>query len=187
MKPCFAKRKPLAWLALGDLDERQAQALRAHVQTCEGCRQYLEEISALREGLAAADRSPSLEPSDWFHRKWVGRLKAEESASRWHLLTERLSWRVAVPALGAAAALVILTLSLLPRQPAVSVPVRMSHAEVTAPAAGRDLSPSVANYQRVAVRSLDEFDDLLTAQANRKPSPAPTYTASIFAAATSQN
>jgi hypothetical protein len=187
MNPCFAKRKLIAWLALGDLEHHRAQDLRSHIQNCEGCRQYLAEISALREGLAAVEKNPSPELSERFHREWVGRLKAEPSVSPWQLLTERLSWRVALPALGAAAALLILMLSLLPRQPVVSSPVRVSQRQPTPLARGRDLSPSVANYQRAALRSLDEFDDLLTAQADRQPSPAPVYTASIFAAAASQN
>jgi anti-sigma factor RsiW len=187
MKPCFAKRKLIAWLALGELDERQAQDLRSHIQTCEGCRRYLEEISAVRKKLVAAETTPALEASESFHRKWVGRLRAEPSASFWQILAERLNWRVALPALGAAAVLVVLLLSLVPRQPGATPQMRADRAVVTPAAAGRDLSPSIANYQRTVVRSLEEFDELLTEQANHKASPTPIYTASIFAVANMAN
>jgi hypothetical protein len=185
MKPCFRKRKLLAWLALGELDERRARDLRSHVQSCDGCRLYLQEISGLREKLSGAEWSAGVEPSASFHWKWVGRLKAEPTASRWQLVTDWLNWRAALPALGAAAVLVLLALSLLPRQPAHSS--QGHRAGAAPPPSHRDLSPSVANYQRVAVRSLDEFDELLTLQAKRHSSPAPTYIASMFAAATSPN
>jgi anti-sigma factor RsiW len=187
MKPCFGKRKLLAWLALGELDERQAQDLRSHVETCEGCRHYLEDLSGLKEKLAVSEAKPLLEPSASFHRKWVARLRPEQSSSPWQVLAERLNWRIALPGLGAAAILVLLAVSLAPKRPVDSLPVRVSRAQPIQPSNGRDLSPSVANYQRAAVRSLDEFDELLTLQAQRHPSPAPTYIASMFAAATSPN
>jgi hypothetical protein len=187
MKACSSKRKSIALLALGEVDEREVQGLRSHVQSCAGCRQYLEEVSGLAGRLDAADRKPVLEPSPFFHRNWVGRLKAQPSVSLWQMLTERLSWRMVLPALGAAAALLILTFSLLPRQPAASQTVPITRAEATSMTPVRDLSPSVANYQRVATRSLDEFDDLLTAQASRTRSATPRYTASSFAMANLPN
>ena len=187
MKPCFSKRKLIAWLALGELDARRAQDLRAHIETCDGCRRYLAEISAVGERLAAADAKPETEASESFHRRLVGRLRAEQSRSprdalaAWMSAT-RLNWRVAFPAVGAAA-LVIVLVSLFPRQPGVSPPVRISRPAVALPDAKEDLSPTVANYQRVASRSLDEFDELLTRQAKRNPSRAPIYTASMLALA----
>ncbi len=79
MKPCFGKRKLIAWLALGELDARRAQNLRAHVETCEGCRGYFEEMSAVARRLAAAEDPPEIEASASFHRRLVGRLRAEPS------------------------------------------------------------------------------------------------------------
>jgi hypothetical protein len=46
-----------------------------------------------------------------------------------------------------------------------------------------DLPPTIANYQRIATRSLDDFDELLTRQSERNPPPTPNYTASLFALA----
>ena len=94
----------------------------------------------------------------------------------------RLNWRLALPAVGAAA-LVVLILSLLPRQPVVSPPEQVSRPAVKPSAPAPDLSPTIANYQQVALRSLDKLDDLLTRQASRKLTPAPLHTTSLFASA----
>jgi hypothetical protein len=94
----------------------------------------------------------------------------------------RLNWRVAVPVIGAAA-VVLAVVSFLVRQPSVpsTPPIR---AQAIPPVDIKsDLPPTIANYQRVAAKSLDELDDLLTAQSKRHASPAPIYTASLFATA----
>jgi hypothetical protein len=185
MKPCLRNRKLLAWLALDELDARRAGELRAHIQTCDGCRRYLEEISAVTERLAAAEVTPEIEASESFHKRLAGRL--EQPASLWEALfaqfaATRLNWRVALPALGAAA-LVIATLAILVRQLVVSPPAQTGGQALLTPLPKSDLAPTIANYQRVANRSLDELDELLTRQANRHPPPAPIYTASMFALA----
>jgi anti-sigma factor RsiW len=179
MKPCFSKRKLLAWLALGELDARRAQALRAHLEDCAGCRRYLEEVTAVGERLAAQPAEPEIEPSARFHRKLVARLRTEQPVSPWATLFTGLNWRIALPAMGAAA-LVLLMLSLLPRHPEIASPVQVSYSVTPPRAPAPDLSPTIANYERVATRSLDELDDLLTQQARRNPPPAPTYTAAIL-------
>jgi len=182
MKSCLGKRKLLALLALGNLDEPRARNLRSHVRTCEGCRRYLEDLSALGQRLAVAIPGPAPKTSEAFHQGWIRRLQAEPPASPWQVALDRLSWRVALPALGAVAAAVIVLLSLLPRQPAAPRQMQAAHTP-TASIAVRDFSPSLANYQRLATRSLDEFDELLTAQARRSKPSAPVFTASIFSAA----
>lgn len=185
MKPCLRNRKLLAWLALDELDARRAGELRAHIQTCDGCRRYLEEISAVTERLAATEVRTEIEASESFHRRLAGRL--EQPASLWKSLVAqfaatRLNWRNVLPALGAAA-LVIAMLSILVRQSVVSPPAPIGVQAVLTPVPKSDLAPTIANYQRVANRSLDELDELLTTQANRHPPPAPIYTASMFALA----
>ena len=189
MKPCSRNRKLLAWLALDELDARRAGELRAHIQTCDGCRRYLEQIAGVKETLIAAEVRPDNQASESFHRRLAGRL--EQSASLWGSLVAqvaatRLNWRVALPALGAAV-LVIATLSVLVRQSAVSPAAPIRGQAALPPALKSDLAPTIANYQRVANRSLDELDELLTRQANRNPSPAPVYTASMFAFASASD
>jgi anti-sigma factor RsiW len=190
MRPCSRNRKPLAWLALGELDARRAAGLRAHLETCDGCRRYLAEISAVTEKLAAAEKTPDIYASEAFHRRLVTRLGAEQSGSVWQtlaapLLAARLNWRVALPVVGAA--LVILVLSILVRQPAAPPPVLTGVQAVLPPDIKSDLPPTIANYQRIATRSLDELDELLTRQGKRRSSPTPIYTASVFAAASAAN
>jgi len=185
MKPCSRNRKLLAWLALGELDARRAGELRAHVQTCDGCRRYLEQISSVTQRLAAAETTPDIQTSESFHRRLAGRLRTEQSRSLWETIAAQfaaaqLSWRVALPVLGAAA-LAIATLSVFVGHPAVSPPAPVSVQAVPPPALKSDLAPTIANYQRVANRSLDELDELLTRQAKRNPPPAPIYTASMLA------
>jgi anti-sigma factor RsiW len=187
MKPCSRNRKLLAWLALDELDARRAAALRAHIQTCDGCRRYLEQISSVTQRLAAAELTPDIQASESFRQRLAGRLRAEQSGSLWvtvaaQFAAARLNWRVALPVIGAAA-LVIAMLSVLVRQPAVTPPTPISVQAVRPPTPETDLSPTIANYQRAANRSLDELDDLLTRQANRNLSPVPIYTASMFALA----
>jgi hypothetical protein len=161
------------------------------VETCDGCRRYLAEISAVTEKLAAAEKTPDVYASEVFHRRLVTRLRAEQSGSVWQtlaapLLAARLNWRVALPVVGAAA-LVIVLLSILVRPPAAPPPV-LAGAQAVLPADIKsDLPPTIANFRRIATRSLDELDELLTKQGKRNPSPTPIYTASMFAAASAAN
>ena len=180
MKPCFRNRKLIAWLALGELDAPRAEALYAHMRHCPGCRCYLEEMSAVAGCLDAGPAEPELEPSASFHRKLLGRLRREETPSAWAVLSARLNWRLALPALGAAA-LLLLMLSMYPavRTP----PVRVSHLAALPPTFAHDLSPTVANFERAAGGSLDKLDDLLTQQARQHLPSAPNFTAAFVPSA----
>jgi len=187
MKPCSKNRKLLAWLALGELDVRRAADIREHTRTCDACRRYLEEMAMVNNELKAAEIRPDVQVSVSFHRNLVARLRVEPSGSLWanlaaQLAATRLSWRFAFPVIGTAA-LAIAVLSMLLRQPHVSPPGPTSVQAVASPDLERDLAPTLSNYQRVASRSLEELDALLTRQAERNPSPTPNYTASIFASA----
>jgi hypothetical protein len=161
------------------------------METCDGCRRYLAEISAVTEKLAATEKTPDIQASEAFHRRLVTRLAAEQSGSVWQtlaalLLALRLNLRVALPMVGAAA-LVIVVLSVRVRQPTAPPPALTSVQVVLPPDIKSDLPPTIANYQRIATRSLDELDELLTMQGKRNPSPTPIYTASMFAAASAAN
>ena len=186
MKPCSKNRKLIAWLALGELDARQAADLRAHIETCDACRRYLAEVSAVKEKLVAVPISSGAEVSESFHRKLTARLRAEQPGSLREMLAAPLAaacrnWRVALPV--GAAALVLVALALLRRPPEGSQPTRVSVHAVVPQGSKSDLSPTVANYQRTASRSLDELDELLTKQARQRRVPAAIYTASMFASA----
>jgi hypothetical protein len=128
-----------------------------------------------------------MQASESFHGRLVTSLRAEQPISLWASLVaqvtaKRMTWRVALPVFGTAA-LVIVILSVLVRQPTVPLPTPTVVQAVSAPALKSDPPPTIANYQRAATRSLDELDALLTRQAKRNLPPAPIYTASMSALA----
>jgi anti-sigma factor RsiW len=184
MKPCSKNRKLIAGLALDELDPRQANDLRAHLESCEGCRRYWKEIFSVTQKLTAVQTASDIQVSESFHQRLVGRLRAEETASAWDRMVTSLraalmNPRVALPVVGAAAAMLVLTF----------VIVRRSETPPTAPIVAQsvpahvvetDLQPTVANYQMAVNKSFEKLDELLTRQGNWNPSPTPIYTASTF-------
>lgn len=182
MKPCVKNKKLIAWLVLDALDIRQAQTLREHIATCEGCRRYLAEISKVTKRLAAAEANPEVQTSERFHRKVVGGLRTAKPDSLLEILAAGfhgawLNWRTALPV---AAALMVIGLALvIPRRPPkVASPPPASIQFASVPDADSELAPTIANYQRVADQSLDRLDALLTRQGNQTLQAMPVYTAS---------
>jgi len=182
MKPCSIYRKRIAWLALGALDSREERKLRAHLPTCPGCSNYLEDMSGVSDKLSACKISPDIDASETFHQKLARRLKVQQVGSLWAVLVPE--WKIALPVIGTVAAIVTASLLLL-RPTDGSSPSPSPIKSVTAtPPVKRDLSPTISNYQMIANRSLDSLDELLTTQGNRNPPPAPVYTASSLSRAT---
>ena len=184
MRPCSKNRKLIAWLALDALDVQEAKDLRAHLETCEGCRRYLGEVSNLTERLIAAETEPDLQPSESFHQRVAGRLRAEESGSFSETVVARLqamflNWRVVLPVIGATA-VVIAAWSVFGPRPGVPLPAPTGVQAALRPNPKHDLDPTISNYQMVANRSLEELDELLTRQGNRNPPPTQFYTASTL-------
>ncbi len=179
MKPCAQNRKLIVWLSLNALEAQSARQLRAHLETCEGCRRYWVEISNVTEKLAAAEATPDVQASESFHRKVAGRFRSAKPDSFGEILAAyfaRLNWDVA---LAAIAALVIVGIAVVIwRQPSevASLPPAGNQTALISEA-DSDLAPTIANYQRVASQSLDKLDALLTKQGNRALPPVPVYTA----------
>ena len=181
MKPCSKNRKHIAWLALDALDFRRAQDLRTHLQSCEGCRRYLREMSNLTQKLTMAETKQDVEASASFHQRVVGALRADETDSVWATLVERLhgtlNWRMALPVIGAAAVLIVALAAIVSR-PSVHSDARSSARAGSMPHLTADPPPTIANYTLVANQSLEKLDELLTRQGSRNFSPTPIYTAS---------
>lgn len=180
MKPCVKNKKLIAWLALDALDIRQAQTLREHIATCEGCRRYLAEISNVTKRLAAAEANPEVQTSESFHRKVAGRLRETKPDSVGEIVAAYLAglnWRVALPAV---AALVVIGVALGTwRQPPKMALSPHPGTQITlVSSTDNDLAPTLANYQRVANQSLAGLDALLTQQGNQALPSMPIYTAS---------
>jgi anti-sigma factor RsiW len=187
MKPCAQNRKLIAWLALNALEARQTRQLRAHLETCEGCRHYLAEISNVTETLAAAETTPDILASESFHQKVAGKLRAAKPDSLGGILAAYfrgtlLNWRVAFPAI-AALVVVGVIVATWRQPPDASSSRRAGIQTASVSGADDDLAPTIANYQRVANQSLDKLDALLTRQGNRTLPPMPIYTASTLALA----
>ena len=184
MKPCSTHRKRIAWLAVDALDVQEARNLRAHLETCEGCRRYLEEISHVTERLIATETEPGVQASESFHQRLVGRLRSAESGSFSETVVPRLralslNWRVVLPVIGATA-VVIAALTVFQPRSGVLLPAPTGAQEKVAPNVKNDPDPTLSNYQVVAKRSLEELDELLTRQGNRNPPQTPLYTASTL-------
>src|SRR5882762_6407815 len=101
MKPCSHNRKRLALLAIDALNANDQRELRAHVQACERCRTYLQEISNVTQKLGAVELRSEIQTSEAFHQRVVRSLRAQEAASTTSLLRHvreaLLKWRVALP------------------------------------------------------------------------------------------
>ena len=181
MKPCAQNQKLIVWLTLNALDARQTRQLRAHLETCEGCRRYLAEISNVTERLAEQENL-DIQASESFHRKVAGRLRTARPDSIRETLAAYLAllnWRVAFPAV-AALVLVCVTIAIWPQPPKIVSSPRPIIRTASVSSTDNDPAPTIANYQRVASQSLAKLDALLTRQGNRPLPPMPIYTASSF-------
>jgi anti-sigma factor RsiW len=186
MKPCSDNRKQLAWLAAGALDETQSRELRAHVETCAGCREYLSEMTVVTHKLAASKITPEIQASEAFHQRVVRSVRAVKPVTVLATLVVAirgglLSWRLAVPV---AALIVVLGFiewngSRQHKGEVVSIPQPVARVVVT-PRIENDLPPTFSNYRMAANRSSESFDELLARQARKNLPSAPIYTASTL-------
>jgi hypothetical protein len=180
MKPCRTNRKLIAWLTLDVLEDAQQRKLRAHLETCSGCRSYLAELSAVSQAIKAADATAHNQGLESFHRRVLGALRAQESGANWPALPLQrlLNWRVALPAFCGIALLVFALSNFFPRPGHYFLPG--TTAQFVTPVQDRriDLPPTLSTYELVANQSLEKLDELLSRQASRNPPPAPNYRAS---------
>jgi anti-sigma factor RsiW len=184
MKRCSKNRKLLALLTLGNLDAKSATALREHVATCEGCRCYLDELAKVTASISAAGIQTDIVATASFHRRVVAAVKAEERRSvrasiEKFLRGTLLNWRVALPAVGGIAVVLVVGF-LVTSRPRSEVPLPASSGAQSDSVHNRDAEfrPTIANYHMVANQSLEKLDQLLTEQGSRKLPSAPIYTAS---------
>lgn len=185
MKACMHKRKLIVGLAFDALEADQARELRRHIESCTECRDYLAEISRLNSQLRVAEGEPGIEATEAFHQRVMRAVRAEETRSWWSAIATypggmRFSWRVGVPGLGALAVALVMWLTLAPH-PNGRLEVSMPSPAPSSPEPDAVLPPSVANYRVAANRSLEQLDELLNQQANRRVSTRQVYTASVAA------
>lgn len=184
MKPCVENREQIALLTLSNPVAEPAGELWSHLQTCEGCRRYYEEISRVTAELAAPDTDLDIRTSAAFHQRVVSALRGEEPVrvdgpiERLRLVFANLgrAW-----AMVAALAVLLATLAVFLPSHHTPLPRPVTANTVTEPNVKSDPPPTIGNYERVASRSLDKLDELLTRQGSRNLPPAPVYTASSLA------
>ena len=182
MKPCPANQQRIVWLTLNALDARQTRQLRAHLETCAGCRHYLAEISNVANNLSAAAAPPEVQATEHFHQNLARKLRATPPESFGEILTAYLrllhwNWRVTVP----TAASLLLASALLATWPHPALIISQPSPRPQAAAdSSADLTPTMANYERAADQSLEKLDALLTRQNRRTLPTQPTYTTSTL-------
>jgi len=180
MKSCTRNRERIALLAVDALENQHERELRAHLDSCAGCRRYLEEISSVAGKLRVAEPESGGQPSASFHRNLMGALAKAQSESAGGKLLARIwtiwNWRLALPAATVAVLVIAIWLIMAPRAH-MPVPMRLAVGPMAAPGLKADLEPTFANYQMALHQSLDKLDELLTEQGNRNLEPSPIYTA----------
>lgn len=182
MKPCSRNRRPIAWLLLGDLKGEAATTLREHLENCDGCRRYFNDLSKLTATLKALE-AQDIQATESFHRRVVAGIKGqEERSTRESLMAFLLDWRVGLPAACGLAVVLLLGWFLVARE-LTKAPSPTESTVQRAPEQNREANfvPTIANYHMIANRSLEGFDKVLSEQARKKIPPAPSYTASALA------
>jgi hypothetical protein len=133
-------------------------------------------MSAVSETLLIAATQPDLEASGSFHPAVLRALRSREPAAGWgwfEQLTSTEKWGLAAASLAVGLTVLSVVFFRLSHPPSPAIPQNKlaNHVEP-------ELAPTLSNYQIVANRSLEKFDELLTRQANRGLPPAPLYTPS---------
>jgi hypothetical protein len=181
MKACARNRKQLALLGANALDAGEEQALRLHVQSCDGCREYLHEICAVTENLKTTERT-DIQTSEVFHQRIVRRVKAEQATSFLETATALFApFRLRLALLSLVVIFLIAAFFAFNRKlPIVATSTPQIVRTASSQKIKRDPEPTVANYQMIAKGSLDSLDELLTRQGIHNSSGTPTYRASLL-------
>ena len=181
MKPCCTKQKQIALLAMQALDLSDEREIRRHLESCAGCRAYLDEMTRLTGKLTGLEIRSDIATSEAFHQGVLRKLTPESSFLGEAAVAIRRRFqmfqRLALPVAGAAvlAALGLVLFESRSRSPQLPSSPTPTQAPVTSQA---EFNPTVFNFQRAANRSFEELDQLLTRQGSRNSSPAPIYSAS---------
>jgi hypothetical protein len=183
MKLCLNKRKSIALLAANSLADREKRELKNHLDSCERCRAYFEEITSVTRKLQLTQSPTCEQPSEMFHRNLMGALvgaKRESAwADLWANIEAALNGRLVLPAAVAVALTMTVWFAVAPRRSA-PIPAPVAFRNIAAPRPKPDLQPTFANYEMALHQSVDKLDELLTEQGNRTAPPSPTYTAALL-------
>lgn len=180
MKPCPSHHKSIALLACESLGADEAGPLRQHLQTCPGCREYFEQLTAVAaEHVGAARQLPEMELSPRLRGRIAGALRTDAGRSPANWLLDGIAKRGWLAGAAGVVALVLFLVASgrLHHQPPASPPVALHPVAPAAPAAHSDPSAGafkLMTYRQVLNRSPEELDQLLTREAERTSSKAST-------------
>lgn len=164
----------LSLLALNALESEGK--LRAHLETCPGCREYLDEISAVcQEHADAAQSMPMALASESFYRRLRQRIQREPRRPAYIIALDFIRQRV-LPRYVSWATMAVMA--------GIGVMLWMNHRSSVLPQHGTiarrgepsgmaSLPPTLSRYHAVANSSLDALDDLLTRESSHSQ-PAKT-------------
>lgn len=107
MKNCTELAPLLSAFLDGELTEAECAEVRAHLESCESCREKLAEYAAVSAGLSEA--FPEAEVPEGFTEGVMSAVRAEKTAKR----KAGRTWRRFMP-IAACAAVVLLTVALFP-------------------------------------------------------------------------
>jgi anti-sigma factor RsiW len=170
MKPCSKYRKSIAWLAAGTLGAGETSQIERHLKSCSACRSYLTEMSGVVNRLEKKPIETEVVASPRLHQRILGSLKSDERRPNqaWQMVWGSVWWRIVAPAGAVALILCLIWIQRLPTSPS-RVAEGSRGPKVVEPAGVAETGPSMALYQSVANRSLDDLDELLTRQARATP------------------
>lgn len=143
-----------------------------HLDHCEGCARYRDEIVRVTQDLRSLDASQQPAPAA---EAWTFRRHAAQPSNALHSLFDSDAWK-RWGLIATSFAVVVLALCLSPtlvRRPARYPVEEKVSAGPSSPPTPENLAPTFANYRALANQSLDELDQVLTKQA-AKTAPAST-------------
>ena len=172
MNPCREHQESMALLAAGALSTEDAALAHAHLQTCDACRAYWQEMASVTELLGTAAVGPeNVEASPALHRRVMKSIASEIDSPWWSGFVAQIragAWNLAAGGVMTVALVLMVVWFSRPRTAPIPMPVQTVKSIPARP----DFEPTFANYQTVANRSLEKLDELMTAQGIRSLPPA---------------
>lgn len=170
MKPCKDKKRLIVWSAASAIVEKaQQRQLAEHLKCCPGCRDYFEQMLALKEDLTETFETSNLEPSASLHQRVTQRvLRQSRAASVISIVSTLSSWRkIWRGILAGTFALAIMGLFFaFKTAPEIKHPSDRPVAKVPKQKELHLPGTSFAEYHQITGRSLDALDNTLTKQGN---------------------
>jgi hypothetical protein len=165
MKECTRNKKALALLALTE-GEGESE-LRIHLEGCEGCQRYYQEMREIYLSRTAIKEMPHQFDFSLHHRVMAKLRESDRRKERWSVKTGLIRFGVAA---GIALLLVAALLqgrreSPKPRvQATASIPENLKQGERSSLG---DFAPTMAEYRKKAGNSFENLDRLLNEQGSK--------------------